>query len=313
MTGERGMVITRYGNVFSDRSRLAFGAQQRFVALVDVLGMKKWVEQVGPEAPAAELDELMRIARDATSGTQTRDDGSELPLGPLVGAVLLSDSVLAYSVDDSWASLAVMGDFLRMLVMVALTHGIPMRGAMSMGKVVIDRGRGIFVGAPIVDAYLSDKNHRHRGVGVHVTQGAVTALAERTGTANARPLYLLHSFAPALFHGAQARGETFAWFENSLFVDHWGADFVAGNGDLETCERAIALLEERWGARGLPEDESTRAKLEQSREFFRHRFRHRSEPREGIGLPGGLRLPGRGEDLARLTAMGLQDGDAVVK
>ena len=46
-----------YGNVFSDGIRQTFGAHRRFVALVDVLGMKSWVAKVGPEAPAAELDD----------------------------------------------------------------------------------------------------------------------------------------------------------------------------------------------------------------------------------------------------------------
>ncbi len=61
-----------------------------------------------PDCPAVDETSLMRVARDAPSGTQTREDGSTTPLGPLVGAALLSDTVLACSIDDSWASLAVM-------------------------------------------------------------------------------------------------------------------------------------------------------------------------------------------------------------
>ena len=80
--------------------------------------MKNCVAKGGPEAPPDELDDLTRIARDAASGTQTEKMGVKVALGPLVGAALLSNSVLAYSVDDSWASLAVIGDFLHVLVMV---------------------------------------------------------------------------------------------------------------------------------------------------------------------------------------------------
>lgn len=303
---------THYGNVASDGNRQVYESRSRFVALVDVLGMKSWISKVGPEEPASELNDLMRMAREATSGTQ---DG--VPFGPLVGAALLSDSVLAYSVDDSWASLHVMGDFLFMLVRAALDHGVPMRGAMSVGKVVIDRGRGVFVGTAIADAYLSDKDHGYRGVGVHVTDCARTQLAARTETD--RPeLHLLHAFSPALFHGAQARGESFVWFENSLFVDHWGAEYTAGNADLETYQKAAARLEEAFGRRCLPESDAIQSteiakKLEQSRQFLRDRFRHRSETRWGFDLPPEVRSEAKLKDRARLNAIGLRDGDALVR
>jgi hypothetical protein len=305
-------VSTHYGNVFSDGTRQTFGAHRRFVALVDVLGMKSWVAKVGPEAPAAELDELTKVARLAASGKDVRADGTEVPFGPLIGAALLSDSVLAYSVDDSWASLAVMGQFLHMLVRVALDQGIPMRGAMSVGRVVIDRSRGIFVGAPISDAYVSDQKHDYRGVGVHVTACARASLTDRLKVEQPE-LHFLQAFSPALFQGAQARGEDFLWFGNSLFVDHWGAEYLAGNSDLERCHEATALLEARWGHRGLPEDDSTRAKLEQTRQFLRDRFRQRSEGRQGIDLPPALRFAGRQKDYERLNAIGLRDIDAVAK
>jgi len=74
-------VITHYGNVSSSGTRRAFTAFPRFVALVDVLGMKHWVAKVGPQVPAGELDDLMRVARDAASGNQIGEDGTTTPLG----------------------------------------------------------------------------------------------------------------------------------------------------------------------------------------------------------------------------------------
>ena len=219
--------------------------------------------------------------------------------------------MLAYSVDDSWASLAVMGDSFGMLVMVALAQGVPMRGAMSVGKVVINAAEeSIFVGAPISDAYVSDKSHLYRGVGVHVTPSAVSQLAAKA-KAERPDIHLIHAFSPALFHAAQApQGEKSSGSKTRC---------SSTTGEAPTTWRATATSKGArrqslcsrsggGGALGLAEDDSTQVKLEQSRQFLRDRFRHRSK---AMNLPPAITFGGKQKDYERLDAIGLRDVDAV--
>jgi hypothetical protein len=289
-----------------DPPRANFESCRRFVGLVDVLGMRRWVEKVGPQKPAADLFALMTIGTNAASVEEIRPDEKRVPLGRVVGAALLSDSILAYSVDDSWASLVAISEFVRALLVGGLARGIPMRGAISIGPVVIDRDRDVLVGAPIGEAYESDRAHSHRGVGVHVTKATVAELAKRT-VEDPPGLHLMHAFSPELFRGVQPRGEMLVWFNGALFVEHWGAEYLAGNGGTERANEALDLFDLRFGARGLPEDGKVALKREQSRDFLLDRFRHRDEPRQTFELPRETIMEGRQADLGRLLGIGLRD------
>lgn len=268
--------------------------------------MRRWVEKVGPEKPAQELFALMTVAADAQVIEAIDANERRSTLGSVAGALLASDSILVYAVDDSWASLSIVSDFAATLVEAGLVNGIPLRGAISVGEVVIDRDRDLYVGLPLGDAYESDHKHRYRGVGVHVTARTVAALADRVH-AEPPPLYLLHGYTEALFRGAQARGERLVWFGESLFVDHWGPEYLAGTGDLEEARAAIARFDASFGARGLPENADVELKRLQSREFLMDRFRRRSESRQTLALPMEVWIAGWQTEMQRLLAIGLRD------
>jgi hypothetical protein len=172
--GEGGRVghLVPYGNVHVRPSR-PFEARRRFVALVDVLGTKSWVRKAGPARVASELSAIVDMASQASSGTIFEDGVAVGSLGPLVGSAFFSDSILAFSVDDSWGSLWILCGLVRQLVGAALNRGIPLRGAISAGESVMDRGAGIFTGLPLADSHGHDQAHWYRGVGVRVTPAAL--------------------------------------------------------------------------------------------------------------------------------------------
>ncbi len=158
-----------------------------------------------------------------------------------------------------------MGAFLKQLIGNALKKGIPMRGAMALGETVIDRRRGIMVGAPLAEAYNSDKHHQHRGVGIHLTDAAVGQLAELVRQ-NPPPLHMRGIRLPLLL-AAEDNAADFMWYRGSLFIDHW-ARWMRSVSDEADFRKCLDHLDEEFNKRGLPEDDAVRKKREQTKQFF---------------------------------------------
>ncbi len=94
-------MVLSYGVVPGQSAeRRPFASRRRFVALADVLGMRNWLSCATPPAIASELDAVLRRADYARVGV----GANGRRIGPLVGYVQFSDSTIAYTPDDSWAS-----------------------------------------------------------------------------------------------------------------------------------------------------------------------------------------------------------------
>lgn len=83
------------------RSGRNYSAFQRYVAFLDILGMKSWLG-VSPADEIASTLDLAFAAMDADSRGQTPELGT---FGPVIGSTQFSDSILLWSPDDSWTSL----------------------------------------------------------------------------------------------------------------------------------------------------------------------------------------------------------------
>lgn len=286
-----------------------FRAQRRFVAFLDVLGMTEWVKAVGPTEPAVQLESLTQTARGLASGQDIDDDGKPVAIPPLVGTILLSDSLFAYSVDDSWTSFWFMSAFLAHLVGVALKAGVPLRGALARGETVIDRSRGIITGTPLAAAYESDKEHEHRGVGVHLTTEMVAELAEMARR-TAPPTHV-RGLQLGLFVGAEDSAEDLIWYNGSLFINHWRSWSLYVRGEEADFQKKLDRLDAAFGMRGLKEDERVREKREQTRAFMLAAMRReasRFQPAAYVGHLGPGYFEGIRADIRYLAGLGLQDG-----
>jgi hypothetical protein len=149
------MTYVTFGDAHQTRSMsVAFYAQDRFVALLDILGMSRWTEHVAADQIAREVNsEVVDALIQTTTGNI-----NGVSFGPLVGSVTFSDSILLYSPDASWASFVVLCSAVRTLVAVSLSKGIPLRGAISVGPMVADATRSLYVGVPLGDAYAIEKS-----------------------------------------------------------------------------------------------------------------------------------------------------------
>lgn len=180
-------------------------AYPRFVAVLDVLGMKNWLKNQSAAQIAAAMDSALSAACEQCSRGSTGDGRS---WGPLIEVTHFSDTVLAWSPDDSWTSLEVMCSSMKMIVGIALTEGVPLRGSIALGDVVCARRSLKFVGQPIAEAYLWSERDLHdggrpyRSVGVDITPSFSGINAE------------------VVKRNIECDGDLI-WHADCLFVNHW--------------------------------------------------------------------------------------------
>lgn len=195
-------------------------AYPRFVAVLDVLGMKSWLEIESPQVVAEQLDQALAYCEQASSGVTHEG----LSYGPLLGSTFFSDSLLVWAPDDSWTSLATMCGAVKMIVAVALRFGVPLRGSISVGDVVCNARELRFVGPAIADAFLwAEKRRPYRSVGVDITPATIEKLRAKLDIdplPNCWNCWLTGIPADVL-RGVATASQTLIWFRECLIVNHW--------------------------------------------------------------------------------------------
>jgi hypothetical protein len=217
--------------------------------------MKEWLQLEAPQAIAERLDVALAACEQSCSGTFNNQ-----PYGPLLGVTQFSDSLLVWSPDDSWASLATICTSIKLIVAVALEQGVPLRGAISVGEAVCSASTMRFVGPPIADAFIwADKERLYRSVGVDITPMTVSILREKLALL---PLPTCWNGQPGGFSAATICADTgdsdvIMWFRGSLFVNHWAHGIFTG---LDPAEM--------FRLRGLSLDDRAIKKLEEMLSFY---------------------------------------------
>ena len=82
-----------------------------------------------------------------------------------------SDSIVLFSSDDSESSLKTLAEITSGIMQTALMQPvpIPMKGAISRGRVTCDIPKQLFFGQSLIDAYLLEESVNYYGVLVHHT------------------------------------------------------------------------------------------------------------------------------------------------
>lgn len=205
-----------HGNVWS-RKAVPHAAYSRYVAVLDVLGMKEWLKNESANGIAESLDEAL-VACDQSSCGVTSDGSS---YGPLIQVTHFSDTLLAWSPDDSWASLSAMCSAIKLIVGISLTHGVPLRGSIAHGDVVCNRRTLRFVGQAIAEAFVWSENDRpYRSVGVDLTPQTIAKLnswlIERP-----IPKHWESEIEADVIKRTNASRGNLMWHAECLFVNHW--------------------------------------------------------------------------------------------
>jgi hypothetical protein len=250
------MAIWQHANVTA-RQATPHPSFRRYIALLDVLGIRSWLQKETARTIAERLDEALVACEPSSSGVTA--EGTSY--GPLMGVTHFSDSLLVWSPDDSWASFYAICNALKMIVAVALLNGVPLRGSVAVGECVCLPQKLRFVGQPIVEAYLwSERQRPYKSVGVDLTPEAITSLRKKL-VVDPIPAWWAEDVSPPVINGKQQSSNLLTWFKNCLFVNHWGHGIFTG-GD----PRKMFL------SRKLPvppdEEKSVEDKLMQMLDFF---------------------------------------------
>ncbi len=148
-----------------------------FVAILDLLGFKATLcDDSGVSRPRG-LEELYETyfkllwAKDLSTRINNFELGQDKNIRHVSGRinnVVASDTVLLWASDDEAEYFV---DVVAELVNFALTIDIPLRGAISYGNCIIEKGKNIFLGLPIVEALEAEKIQEW--IGIAVLQKAV--------------------------------------------------------------------------------------------------------------------------------------------
>ena len=144
---------------------LMMDAYPRYVAMCDILGFREMLETHGAEKLASKLEGLIGIA--TNTSYSPKGTFSYRP-----NHVLFSDTVLLWS-DTSLAPIEFKYHGMAFLLltslffMQALRSGTPLRVGVAYGNVVLEGESNLFVGQPIVDAYMTEQVQEWVGVACH--------------------------------------------------------------------------------------------------------------------------------------------------
>jgi hypothetical protein len=248
-------MIIGHGNV-QGRPALAHSSYARYLALLDVLGMKAWLEKDSARSIAEVLDVALVACGQSSCGTTAEG----ITYGPIIEVIHFSDSIIVWSPDDSWASLGALCSSLKMIVGVALTHGVPLRGSIAHGDVVCNQRTLKFVGQPIAEAYLwAEKQRPFKSVGVDLTPQTISKLAVRLAN-EPIPSHWRSSFSEAVIRRELEGHEDLIWHADCLFINHWA------HGMFLRRDPAAMFLERKLS---IPADQeaAVQSKLRELQEF----------------------------------------------
>lgn len=129
-----------------------------YVLYADIMGFK---ERVKAKEHGELLNEMSRFVKEFNVKT------SSLKLGNHLSVSIFSDSILITSDDDSEGSVNLITKAGARLMHVALEQGMALKGAIALGMFTHMKEEQLYVGAPLVDAYLLHDELKFYGIAVH--------------------------------------------------------------------------------------------------------------------------------------------------
>ncbi len=124
----------------------------RFVAFFDIMGFKDLVLKTQHER----IFDLLKILSESRANLESKNL-TELDNGLKLGqtkSFTFSDSIFLFTkTDSSEDAFKILLDCIH-IMHKSLEHQIPIKGAISFGKITLDLNNSIYFGQPIIDAFL---------------------------------------------------------------------------------------------------------------------------------------------------------------
>lgn len=253
--------IITFGCVSSRDDSISFPEQDRFIALLDILGMRSWTQHSDPNQIASVVE--CAVSNALTQSSSGTIDG--VAFGPLIRSATFSDSILLYSPDASWASFVVICSAVNTLIGMSLSNGVPLRGAIAAGPMVVDTSHSLYIGDPLRDANCTDKKMPYRGIGVRLTDACIEYINTKL-LPNPIPLGFQRERLEEFWTGERDTTDLLTRHMEGIFINQWsGPFFTVASDPLE----AIRHLKDCFHMRDLPVDAKVEHKFEQTSEFLR--------------------------------------------
>jgi hypothetical protein len=142
---------------------------KRFVAFFDILGFSSWVKNIGSKEVFTYVRGFYNLmVRSSLPGSIVNQDMSVDLQKSNIGYINFSDSILFYSVDDSYecpkTMLRVCGEFMNVVI---CGPSRMLRGAIAYGEFYADPKANAYVGKALIDAINLEGEQDWIGLSLH--------------------------------------------------------------------------------------------------------------------------------------------------
>ncbi|MDX1939018.1 MAG: hypothetical protein SFU99_00620 [Saprospiraceae bacterium] len=132
----------------------------RYVAFFDILGFKNWIASVGSkEVFNKATGHLNLVIKSSLPGATVNADQSVNYEIRHINHFFFSDSILFYSIDDSYESLDAFirtcAEFMNVMI---FGLSLMIRGAVSKGEFYVDTKTRSYIGQALIDAYMLEES-----------------------------------------------------------------------------------------------------------------------------------------------------------
>lgn len=134
--------------------------KRRYVCFIDIMGFQDMIA-------TKKHSEIYKMMKKVVEFQRFSSDINWLGKPNLVKTSTYSDSIMIYSLNDSFDSLESITCTISSLIYDLLSEGIPFKGALALGTMTCDTTNSIFFGQPLIDSYLLQKELYFYGIIVH--------------------------------------------------------------------------------------------------------------------------------------------------
>ena len=134
------------------------------ICILDVLGFENLFNQVGLETIEKKYRELIDVADKHNFELALMERGGVPVMGnPGIKSSYFSDTILFWCPYDDMR-MEVLFDSLTEVMCKSIEIGLPLRGAVSVGQVVIEKENGVYLGQPFISAARAETAQKWIGI-----------------------------------------------------------------------------------------------------------------------------------------------------
>ena len=145
--------------------------EERAVAFLDILGFQQALQDRGLQRLMNTYIEFDILLHNWEGVLKHWEDAPSLfkdKRAPQLWAdrYIFSDAIVLFSRSNTEQEILRLLVYVWRLLQFSIIHGLPIRGALAFGEIALLKERSLFVGQPIIDAYLLEEKQQWVGVSI---------------------------------------------------------------------------------------------------------------------------------------------------